>query len=149
LPYHSIVDWRLGLDLARLALDPAAPIDFTVAYWQGVDTAAAGPYFAAMPGWQPVTFAGLQAGRRGNRAEIIAHPLWNSDSNFFGPQQTTQRYIDGDNLIPPNHIGLPDETRPAAIRALILYPLNALVEDQLARPGAYSFSTLRPHSQTK
>ena len=25
------------------------------------------------------------------------------------------------------------ETRPAAVRALILYPLNALVEDQLAR----------------
>jgi hypothetical protein len=86
LPYHSILDWRLGLDLARLALDPAAPIDFTVPYWQGVDAVAAGPYFAARPGWQQVTFAGLQAGRRGNRAEIIVHPLWNTDPNFFGPQ---------------------------------------------------------------
>ena len=86
LPYHSILDWRLGLDLARLALDPAAPIDFTVPYWQGVDAAAAAPYFAAMPGWQQVTFAGLQAGRRGNRAEIIAHPLWNTDPNLFGQQ---------------------------------------------------------------
>jgi hypothetical protein len=84
LPYHSIVDWRLGLDLARLALDRAAPIDFTVPYWQGMDAAAAGPYFAAMPGWQQIMFAGLQAGRRGNRAEIIAHPLWNPD--LFGPQ---------------------------------------------------------------
>jgi Lhr-like helicase len=86
LPYHSILDWRLGLDLARLALDPAAPMDFTVPYWQGVDAIAAGPYFAARPGWQQVTFAGLQAGRRGTRAEIIAHPLWNTDQNFFGPQ---------------------------------------------------------------
>ena len=86
LPYHSILDWRLGLDLARLALDPSAAIDFTVPYWQGVDTAAAGPYFSAKPGWQQVMFAGLQAGRRGNRAEIITHPLWNADSNFFGPQ---------------------------------------------------------------
>jgi DEAD/DEAH box helicase domain-containing protein len=84
LPYHSIVDWRLGLDLARLALDPAAPIDFTAPYWQGMDAVAAGPYFAAMPGWQQVTFAGLQAGRCRNRAEIIAHPLWNTDPNFFG-----------------------------------------------------------------
>ena len=84
LPYHSILDWSLGLDLARLALDPAAPIDFAVPYWQGVDATAAGPYFAAMPKWQQVTFAGLQAGRRGNRAEIIAHPLWNTDRNFFG-----------------------------------------------------------------
>jgi hypothetical protein len=85
LPYHSILDWRLGLDLARLALDPAAPIDFTVPYWQGMDAVAAGPYFAAT-GWQQVTFAGLQAGRRGSRAEIIAHPLWNTDPNFFGRQ---------------------------------------------------------------
>jgi hypothetical protein len=85
LPYHSILDWRLGLDLARLALDPAAPIDFTVPYWQGVDGAVAGPYFTAS-GWQQVTFGGLQAGRRGTRAEIIAHPLWNTDPNFFGPQ---------------------------------------------------------------
>jgi hypothetical protein len=85
LPYHSILDWRLGLDLARLALDPAAPIDFTVPYWQGLDAAAAAPYFAAMPGWQQVTFAGLQAGRRGNQAEIITHPLWDCDPNRFGP----------------------------------------------------------------
>jgi DEAD/DEAH box helicase domain-containing protein len=86
LPYHSILDWRLGLDLARLALAPTAAIDFTVPYWQGVDAVAAGPYFAARLGWQQVTFAGLQAGRRGNRAEIIAHPLWSTDPNFFGPQ---------------------------------------------------------------
>jgi hypothetical protein len=86
LPYHSILDWRLGLDLARLALDPAAPIDFSVPYWQGLDATAATPYFAAMPGWQHVTFAGLQAGRRGSQAEIITHPLWDCDPNRFGPQ---------------------------------------------------------------
>jgi hypothetical protein len=86
LAYHNILDWRLGLDLARLALDPAAPIDFAVPYWQGLDAAAAGPYFAAMPGWQPLTFGSLQAGRRGNQVEIVTHPLWNTDPNFAGPQ---------------------------------------------------------------
>ncbi|HVM00505.1 MAG TPA: DEAD/DEAH box helicase [Egibacteraceae bacterium] len=86
LPYHSILDWRLGLDLARLALDPTASIDFTVPYWQGLDVAAAAPYFAAMPGWQQVTFGGLQAGRRANQAEIITHPLWDSNPISFGPQ---------------------------------------------------------------
>jgi hypothetical protein len=89
LAYHNILDWRLGLDLARLALDPGAPIDFGVSYWQGLDVAAAGPYFAAMPGWQQVTFGGLQAGRRGNRVEIITHPLWNSDPNMAAPQLAT------------------------------------------------------------
>ena len=86
LPYHSILDWRLALDLTRLALDPTAPIDFNVPYWQGVDAAAARPYFAARPGWRPATFGGLQAGCRGTKAEIVAHPLWNTDRNFFGPQ---------------------------------------------------------------
>ena len=89
LAYHNILDWRLGLDLARLALDPNALIDFSVSYWQGLDTTAAGPYFAAMPGWQQVTFSGLQAGRRGNQVEIITHPLWNTDPNHVCPQLAT------------------------------------------------------------
>lgn len=81
LAYHNILDWRLGLDLARLALDVNAPIGFAVPYWQGLDTFAAGPYFAAM-GWQRVTFAGLEAGRRGNQVEIVTHPLWTMDPKF-------------------------------------------------------------------
>lgn len=30
---HQLLDWRLGLDLARLAKDSRAKIDFTVSYW--------------------------------------------------------------------------------------------------------------------
>ncbi len=86
LPYHPILDWRLGLDIVRLALDPAAPVDFSVSYWQGLDATVAGPYFAAMPGWQHLMIGGLQAGRRGNVVEIIAHPLWDCDPNHLGPQ---------------------------------------------------------------
>ena len=89
LPYHSILDWRLGLDLARLAFDSSAPIDFTVSYWQGVDTAAAASYFAAMPGWQAVTFGGLCAGRRNDKAIIITLPLWDRDPSRFGSQLST------------------------------------------------------------
>ncbi len=86
LAYHNILDWRLGLDLARLALDSAVQFDFTSSYWQGLDANVAGPYYAAMPGWQRLTLAGLQAGQRANHAEIITHPLWDTDPNRFGPQ---------------------------------------------------------------
>jgi DEAD/DEAH box helicase domain-containing protein len=89
LPYHPILDWRLGLDLARLALDPAALIDFSVPYWQGLDTTVAGQYFAAKPGWQQMTIGGLHAGRRGNIVEIITHPLWERDPTRLGPQLAT------------------------------------------------------------
>lgn len=86
LQYHNILDWRLGLDLTRLALDPLAQIDFSVSYWQGLDSIAAIPYFSAMPGWQTTSFAGLVAGRQGNEIEVITHPLWITDANRLGPQ---------------------------------------------------------------
>ena len=86
LAFHNILDWRLGLDLARLALDPTARIDFSVPYWSGRDTAAASPYFAALPGWQETSYAGLCVGRFGNQVEIITHPLWNTDPNHFCEQ---------------------------------------------------------------
>src|SRR5262249_34869104 len=44
LAYHNILDWRLGLDLARLALDPSAPIDLSFTYWQSLSSAAATAY---------------------------------------------------------------------------------------------------------
>lgn len=75
LTYHTILDWRLGLDLARLALDSNAPIDFSPAYWQGLDAAAAGPYFAAS-NRQHVQFGSVEAGQRGGVVELITHPLW-------------------------------------------------------------------------
>lgn len=86
LSYHNILDWRLGIDLARLALDVQAPIDFTVPYWQSLVAAACGPYFAAQPGWQQADYAGVPGGRRANRVELVVHPLWNTDPNQRDPQ---------------------------------------------------------------
>ncbi|MEO7648486.1 MAG: DUF1998 domain-containing protein, partial [Gemmatimonadaceae bacterium] len=85
LTYHTILDWRLGLDLARLALDPNAPVDFSPTYWQGLDAAVAAPYFAAS-GRQQVQFGVVQGGQRGGTIELITHPLWQtSDLNALAP----------------------------------------------------------------
>jgi hypothetical protein len=85
LPYHNILDWRLGLDLARLALDGHATMDFSVPYWQGLDASAGAAFFNAMPGWTHGPFHGVYAGRRNNRLTIITHPLWTVDVNNPGP----------------------------------------------------------------
>jgi DEAD/DEAH box helicase domain-containing protein len=85
LAFHNILDWRLGLDLARLALDPNAPIDFNVGYWQGLAAPKAAAYFASQPGWQTVPL-GVPAGRRGNIVEIIVHPLWDTNPANYCPQ---------------------------------------------------------------
>lgn len=85
LPYHNILDWRLALDLARLALDPQASIDFSVSYWQGLEATAGAAYFGAMPGWTHGYFNGVYSGRRNNDLVLITHPLWHEDANNPGP----------------------------------------------------------------
>ena len=76
LAYHSILDWRLGVDLARLALDPAAPIDFSPSHWADVPYLAIRRLHAALPNSTITKFAGLHAVEHGQRAIIAAHPLW-------------------------------------------------------------------------
>ena len=72
LAFHNILDWRLGLDLARLALDPNAMIDFTVPYWQNLASSTAAAYFSSQPQWQFLTLAGVPAGRRVNTIESLS-----------------------------------------------------------------------------
>ena len=85
LSFHNILDWRLGLDLARLALDASAPIDLEVAYWQPLASEVSRNYFAARPGWESQDYAGLRAGRRNALVEIVTHPLWNRDPRVIHP----------------------------------------------------------------
>ncbi|MGH8587909.1 MAG: DEAD/DEAH box helicase [Gammaproteobacteria bacterium] len=86
LAWHNILDWRMGLDVARLALDGNAVVDFVTPHWNGLATAAVTSYSAAL-GWNPVTFTYLPAVRSASRAELIVHPLW-SDAH---PQVTQAR----------------------------------------------------------
>jgi hypothetical protein len=74
LAWHCILDWRLAVDMARLALDSNASIDFT-GYWQPLLASVTNPYFTAL-GATPTEFCGLPAARSGLQGELIVHPLW-------------------------------------------------------------------------
>ena len=77
LAWHCILDWRLAVDMARLALDSTAPMDFTTPYWQPLVAAATTPYFNAL-GWTATALGGLPAARSGSQGEFIVHPLWSN-----------------------------------------------------------------------
>lgn len=85
LAYHSILDWRLAVDMARLCLDAAAPIDFSPAHWAGVAQHAAGRVHAALPGSIRTTIAGLEAIVISSRAIVIVHPLWDVRQGSLHP----------------------------------------------------------------
>jgi hypothetical protein len=77
MPYHTILDWRLGLDMVRLAMEPAAPIDFAQDCWANLLQRQAARYLEAFDLQVEVSngvYCGIDESRGG--AVIITHPLW-------------------------------------------------------------------------
>jgi len=86
MAYHSLLDWRLGLDMVNLALDPNAQIGFGEPQWNFLLTQAPQSYFTGL-GLIPRTLAGLPAGINptNNEAVILIHPLWDTDRSNYHP----------------------------------------------------------------
>jgi DEAD/DEAH box helicase domain-containing protein len=78
LAWHCILDWRLAVDMARLALDANAPVYLSASHWQSLVASVPPAYFQALGG-TATTFGGLSAVRSSERNEFIVHPLWASD----------------------------------------------------------------------
>ena len=89
LSYHGLLDWRLAIEMARLALDPNAALDLTSPWgpednpWQAlcVGTNAPVPVMLENLGYGDGTdISGLQVykhrNREFNRVSIVLHPLW-------------------------------------------------------------------------
>lgn len=89
---HGLLDWKLALDLADLALGN----DLDVARWVGGpedDTAKAFKEFCDSTGL-PVELgyaAGLTAIVAGNKALVLGHPLWHPREGLWQPQQLEAR----------------------------------------------------------
>lgn len=76
---HSILDWRLGLDLGRLADDPDSEIGFDVEYWKGyVSTTLLN--ILKLQGNTATFKDGLITGvNQSGRRFCIVHPLWSKN----------------------------------------------------------------------
>jgi hypothetical protein len=84
MAYHPLLDWRTGLDMARLALDSHAQIDLRHSYWAALLSRMATPYFSGL-GFTPTRLGGLDAGTdtAHHRAVVLVHPLWDRDPSNF------------------------------------------------------------------
>lgn len=76
LAYHSLLDWRLAIDMARLALDDAVPIRLSSPLWSPAAERAALTLAGARQGFRPTEFAGIPAIVDKQEAIIVTHPLW-------------------------------------------------------------------------
>jgi hypothetical protein len=85
LQYHNLLDWRLAIDVASLALDPASPISLQSPRWSRVADIAALTLIGARPGYRQITIAGLPAVTNGTDVIIVTHPLWQTERNRLGP----------------------------------------------------------------
>jgi Lhr-like helicase len=77
MPYHTILDWRLGLDMTRLAMDATVAVDFSQDYWAGLLGQQAELYFNAFD-LKYETVNGVPCGtdEGSGYAAILTHPLW-------------------------------------------------------------------------
>jgi DEAD/DEAH box helicase domain-containing protein len=75
MPYHPLLDWRIGLDMAYLALDRNASISLTSRHWPEVAQYLVNTYFKAHD-LAPTKLAGQTAGVRNQIAYLLTHPLW-------------------------------------------------------------------------
>ena len=87
MAYHPLLDWRLGLDMVRLALDPDCSIDLTQPHWRTAVARTARTYLQGL-NYTEAELAGLLAGidQGAGEALILTHPLWDQDAANFHPQ---------------------------------------------------------------
>ena len=88
--YHSIMNWRLGLDLARLSANKKVFIDFSTDYWEEYikDVASNFKYHIEK---------GFYIIELNNRKFLISHPFWGA--NYINKLMNELDFDDSMNII--------------------------------------------------
>ena len=94
LSYHGLLDWRLAIDMARLALDPDAILDLVTPWgthgnpWQSLCRGINAPVPVILKNLEygeAVELDGLLVHKHKmlNRVGIVRHPLWTDDHPVY------------------------------------------------------------------
>ena len=86
LTYHGVLDWRLAVDMAELALDPGTDLSLSSPRWNRVAETAMRTLGAARPGFKRIDLAGLPALTDDEEVRILAHPLWRLRQDDIAPE---------------------------------------------------------------
>lgn len=89
MAYHGLLDWRLAMDMTRLALikpntqvADLTPLINLSGYW-GTITGGLAQRFCDAFGGEQMQFGKLPGVKMNNRAFAIVHPLWSTDINYL------------------------------------------------------------------
>ena len=85
LAYHNLLDWRLAVDMAQLALDPNVAAFAFVAAMEPCRGSCRHHARGRPAGFRRITLGGLPALTDGAEAVIVTHPLWLTDRASIGP----------------------------------------------------------------
>lgn len=87
MPYHPFLDWRLGLDVARLCLEADAPLHLQNISWSSLVERVAKNLVALRPGLERRDSHGVPVFEvpAEKKAFILHHPLAAADANWRGP----------------------------------------------------------------
>lgn len=85
MAYHPLLDWRLGLDMVRLTLDPRAEIGLHYSYWSSLVERIAPNYFEGV-GCVHTVVEELHTGinQITGEAVILTHPMWDTSPANYG-----------------------------------------------------------------
>ena len=113
LPYHGLLDWRLGLDMARLAASGTTP-NLIEPWAEGIDnpwrrlsendesTAPVQETLRRLSYGHPIELGSLLGYRRGgensNQLVIVRHPLWTNDHPDCRTAESFARQRFGDQI---------------------------------------------------
>jgi hypothetical protein len=74
---HALLDWRLGIDIALLALDATASVDLHAPHWSALTEKAAKSLARAFGATEPVFTEGLWTiHTKTGLPVVLTHPLW-------------------------------------------------------------------------